>query len=841
MNKNYTLNFRNAKYEVHTYPINGKISNAIKAYETNGVPLRQLLSDLDDVTTHPEDLKMAVNAWEYLHLEIKNTPVVCGVTASESLFNVAAMSLAKQSPLKVIKSIFYRNKARDDSGLEKLFLGAIQNLINQHERILLLNPSPILVESFQKQKNSVHYVVNDETMASLYKKEYQKAIFYSFENVSQAPDVDVVIFSTANMVDRNIQMLFEYLKSTSARKVFGIMSTKLIDNKTSCFWDMVGMRNLALHEIVLLPKELSNSSPKKKSIVSLTNEVQAKEIAIRKLDFDDIKKEIIEETPELIVDLETIYKYNTLNLLWKNANLDTNNVVKETEYTSAKLYRFSKEIYICYQIYSEENGVSGKAYYASTKNTSLPEVRGKSLTKRVEKGLRGTDVNDVTASLEMIAYHPKIVVAIIDDISEHYFSVGKPVSFKTLWFCLRIALLKKNSYDDVMAQKIFAVSKSLSDLYPGEATITQIRDVLCELLEEGEESKELKYLKILELILDEAINRGLLFKNIVSTLIPDAKNRVSKRQMEVRQALVKKSFEDIEEMRILEFLLPICVESSIWLAVTIRMLTGISNKEVCGLLWKDFKYNANTGVYVLVISKSINVHGKMKSHALDDLEKYRIIPLSMMAGKLINMRKDYLLKKGLTEPILEDYPIVLPKENITGMMKGHKSVFCKPSIIAQKCREAVLKAEINQHLIILPEADNELEVDINKYNGDIFRSNFKEKAHYSAGFESDELHYYLGKKKPNTFSRHYCDYTNEYIQLIMSRKLDRWTSKYFCTKDERGKDKGVDLEIYEGINDGVPCADIEICSTNMDKTSKATLEIESEYGFKVVMSSRKER
>ena len=52
------------------------------------------------------------------------------------------------------------------------------------------------------------------------------------------------------------------------------------------------------------------------------------------------------------------------------------------------------------------------------------------------------------------------------------------------------------------------------------------------------------------------------------------------------------------------------------------------------------------------------------------------------------------------------------------------------------------------------------------------------KALNDAGFGLDELNYYLGLKKPDTFSQHYCDYTNNYVQLIMAKKLDRWTEKY---------------------------------------------------------------
>ena len=93
-----------------------------------GVPLSQLLTDYNDVITYPDLLETAVNPWESIHIR-KGTPVVCGVSAAETLFNVSAMSLYRQNPISVIKSIYYRNKNRNDSALERIFLSLVQDSI----------------------------------------------------------------------------------------------------------------------------------------------------------------------------------------------------------------------------------------------------------------------------------------------------------------------------------------------------------------------------------------------------------------------------------------------------------------------------------------------------------------------------------------------------------------------------------------------------------------------------------------------------------------------------------------------------------------------------------------
>lgn len=56
----------------------------------------------------------------------------------------------------------------------------------------------------------------------------------------------------------------------------------------------------------------------------------------------------------------------TLNTLWKEAFAEKKE--KETEYRTARVYAFSKEIPVLYSMYYESTGCYAKAYYASTKN-----------------------------------------------------------------------------------------------------------------------------------------------------------------------------------------------------------------------------------------------------------------------------------------------------------------------------------------------------------------------------------------------------------------------------------------------------------------------------------------
>ena len=256
-------------------------------------------------------------------------------------------------------------------------------------------------------------------------------------------------------------------------------------------------------------------------------------------------------------------------------------------------------------------------------------------------------------------------------------------------------------------------------------------------------------------------------------------------------------------------------------------------KEVCGLTWSDFLYNPNIGVYYLSITKSIGTNGKTISHALEEnWDRYRVLPLARFLSDIILERKKYLIRQGVDEKTLLDYPIILNREATSSMLKGHRIAYCKPSAVYQKCREAIEKANIPQHIIVLPDEGCEMETDINSYSGDIFRSNFRDKALNAALLEIDELHYYLGITKPDTYSKHYCDYTNEYVQLIISNKLNRWGSLY-STKTNTNTTQKSNSIVSSGINDGLPCVELTIVNNPSVSNSNA-IEIESAHGFRII-------
>ena len=407
------------KTAYYNHKLNGTIADAINEYERRGVPLRQLLSDYLDVITYPDELQKAINPWQHINTGIKSNPTVCGVSVAETLYNVAAMSLYRQNPISVIKSIYYRNKNRNDSALERIFLNSIQDSIAADQRVLIMNPSPFVVESVEKSGRNTVYATIDQTMVGLYSKQFKHSEFVSIDNIHSISGADVIILFATNIADTSLQKILEYIGTVHTDRIYGIIQNRMLDNKESMFWQALSAGHFAIHSIVILPNDVSNSKPRKKCLIIIERKADAetldkessvaRDLIIQRMEYDSSDKTVYLTDQKLSVSQEELMRCKTLNQLWKRVTAEELEEAeeegkKETVNKSAELYAFSREIQISYAIYRDYNGCYAKAYYAATKYTHLPEVRGKALTSRAERGLRAKTVDRVIDALEKIPF-----------------------------------------------------------------------------------------------------------------------------------------------------------------------------------------------------------------------------------------------------------------------------------------------------------------------------------------------------------------------------------------------------------------------------------------------------
>lgn len=833
--------FKTEKYI--NYVKDKKIKEAISLYAKNMVSHNQLLSDVNDVKNGGDDLEEAFNPYLY-NQKKKGIETPRGVTILESLFNNAAIKLRFKKPLDIIKAIFYGNALRNDSEVEKLLLDMIGKKILDRNNIIY-NPSPRMIELCQVNDYKGTYYVRDGVMKNLYSLQYGKDKFYSLEDVKEH-DKELAIFLTANIEKEFTSIILSHILESNVQKAVGIIETSsMIENEKSVFWDLINKSNFSVKSISMLPTSLSSSYPRKKCIVFIERNKTNNNIELYKVLHNKDKGQAIYHSKYIkLIDKKELLKYGTLNTLWEHIVEGKKISKKEKTSNEAQPFYFTKEIVISYLIYKDKKTKKpyGKAYYAETKDIKDTSVRGMSISKRVEKGLRAETEEKVIQKLDKVPYYKEMEGIIREDLKRNFFtqeiidSGDVNYSIKTIYYYLRNTLKGKDSFNDEFAQEIFRPEKSeLCNICLNNISRREILELV---QSDFDEDDELEVLTTLNIIIREAEKRRIVNDNIVEPLLPSAKRRLSERQKEVRRALFKTSFEPDEEKIVFNEFYKNAVRYSINLGALIRLLTGASKRDVCALTWNDLKEN-KMGFFSLSITKYIEESGKIKSYASKEKlsRKYRAIPLAKVLAKRIIERRNYLVKeKGIDLQQLKEYPIVLPKEEYSYIVEGGKPRFCKPSVITRYAMKVVKKVIKEPQYAILPgeEGEEEVATNLDEYNGDILYSNFKNKTYNIAKLGEDEIAHYVGIKKPNTFSEHYCDYENDLVQLMMYKKINRWTNKYLDEEEASLLEK--DKCIITGGDNNVACVELDV-----DCNSKLALIIEAESDFKVITSIDKGR
>lgn len=347
------------------------------------------------------------------------------------------------------------------------------------------------------------------------------------------------------------------------------------------------------------------------------------------------------------------------------------------------------------------------------------------------------------------------------------------ISLKTFWYCYEKQLCGRSGFSETLT-RLLILSRggellsgcmlNMTDLEEYKASM----DKLFRQEKIASEAERVRLWRQLDLILQEAVNENYIPGNnpvraFVKTLTTADKSQ------EVRDALVKKSLEHTEESRLLTW-----IESQMErcnfpvLGVAIRLFTGMEPEEVCALTWKDYVNITHIDSHTFYVSKRADNKGNYDL-PLPTKERYRIVPIPSTLNAMIKIMLQYLRKsQGLTRKELVDRG-----QNIVSRIDESGRTFpCTPKEIRKISKTALTTgAGIASNLITLPSSKQS---DMNQYQGDLFRSNFRYRALETCGLTLGELSYVLGVQPSDTFSRHYCDYANDLSQLGILIKLARW-------------------------------------------------------------------
>lgn len=547
------------------------------------------------------------------------------------------------------------------------------------------------------------------------------------------------------------------------------------------------------NKIITIAPQATVSKPGKKMLLFASNCTDANApIPVFFTQCDQAAANLIVEKEYIHVRRQELSKPTTLVKLrnaFEKAKIDPDRI-KHRRRPSA--YQFSKEITLLYTTHWDKYGVFvGEAYYrgiAAPENTANGQAWNSPTT---QKGLRCKDQTDLISRIENVPYTDAIYPYIVGDMLDYYGENIAQCSLKTVWFCCRSRLLTRRDYDDEIARTVLFGSekKALSDLTPARATDEEYRKAMQAVIPE-ESVAVVKYWQQMNVIMRATVENGFIPTNPITALLSEVSNRASKELRNLRNMLTKKTLTFEEESRILAYVreesnmafgprtaLRFEVDGTLLLA-PIHLFTGMSTREACALTWDDFEQIPGLDACRLLVYKFLSDDGTFtyQSDGKANRYAYRKVPVAPLLAQMLDSRKTYLKAVcGFTEAELQRMPIIT-SNNRKSIATLSKPTFCQYDDAVRICRRLIEKADIPTQELVLPGSGAEaLVVDMNKYQGDIFYSNFKHKANHTCAFNRGELSYVIGNKAPDTFSQHYCDYTNDLVQYAMVQKLNRWT------------------------------------------------------------------
>ena len=843
------FDFISRKLTAQQIRINGKIKKAITAYRDKRVPMSVLLTNFLAVKSKGDALAQAENPWAYFYKGIEGHEIESGVSVDETLFRFATMEIKDQRPTDVINAAFFANKKRNDSAFELGYLLPLfLDNVKSEDSILVVNPSPDIICTLETRHIGRRcYAVTDQTVAGLYRSQFPEAEFVSLQQMTLIHNMDAVLITARDQSAENSKLFFDCLKACNDQSIiFSFIPSVWFDNPKNGTYRMIREEGFFVEKVLVISPEVTISSPRKK-LLALLRKGEESNLPIYQSIYDNQTKEFQVLRNPITIDANKYFRSNyTIISSIKNASL-VDEVKTEPKYNRAREYHFSVEITLFYKVYAgRKNRFAGVTYYKQIKDPDL-KTFGKKATADIEKGLRADSEDKIIAAMEEIPFDEKVYPIIRSDIERCYLGIGRPVTFKTIWFYCWNQLASSPKYEHALISKAMR-SKNLADCFPQNTTGSSLLNLIAESYNVGVEDLTYRIVEQFNLIIEAGIKNSLVPFNPLELYLKEYSNRATERQQDVRNALVKKHFSHVEEMRLFKALIEDayvnagccrrCVVESVILASAIRLFTGIAIREVAALTWADFTHIPETDSFQLIISKIVDKKGKALSHSEKKLwKRYRVVPVASTLAILLLQRKRFLIDNGIDKDYLERCPVILAEERLSEMKQKKTMKYCKPSVISQSSRELLSKINMPQINVILPDDSNDLTTDFGRYHGDIFLSNFRHKANHVAFLTNGEINYITAVEAPDTFSKYYCDFMNDFIQLGIVEKLKRWDYVYErIVKEEslsqptRGKEKGAFRRTSGPYTNGLTAIDLVV----ENKTDREVeLSAEGQHGIEI--------
>lgn len=785
--------------------VSPKLVDTIRFYRQHKVSGLQLVANYCQYNKHRTQIEDAFNPWLEFQQAIKGKGNTAeGISIAESTFNMVE-DIRNERPSDVIRAALYPFPAlfgrRSDFKVRNnydgkfecsFFMQQFETLARNASQSLIVNPGPdfLLAWSQKAEKYGCKccVAVPNIYVASAYRMEFKNLQFCIFSDIANyAKRFDLIaIVSPFTAEEFNIGAMLSAGKDNA--NFIALLPQTFISASKDNICTLLRDQGFLPGKIIAIASDATVTQPRKKMLLFAGRSVDPNApVSVFFTQCDESASNLIFEKEYIHVSQQQLKKPTTLVKLRKDfekAKIDPDSVKHRKR---PSVYQFSNEISLYYTVHRDRYGVYvGEVYYRG--NTTPESTKNRQVwnSPATQKGLRCKERESVIGKLESVPFLDSIYPYIVGDMLDHYGDGLVDCSLKTIWFCCRSRLLARRDYRDEIARNILFSSEknTLSALCPANAGDEDYRNAMQAVIPEGSIAV-VKYWQQLNIIMRAAEENGFIHTNPIPALLPEISNRASKELRNLRNMLTKKTFTFEEEARILAYVREESdadfgprkalrfEEDSTLLLGPIHLFTGMSTREACALTWDDFETIPGLKAYRLLVYKFLSDEGAVIYHS--ESNACRKVPVAPLLADMLKSRKTYLQAMcGFTEAELQHLPIIMPNNKKT-LAALSKPSFCKYDAAIRVCRSLIEKANIPTQELVLPGDGEALVVDMNKYQGDIFYSNFKHRANHTCSFNRGELSYVVGNKAPDTFSQHYCDYTNDLVQYGMVQKLNRWS------------------------------------------------------------------
>lgn len=786
--------------------VSAKLVDTIRFYRQHKVSGLRLVANYCQFNKYRTQMGDPINPWLEFQYAVKGKQNAAeGISITETAFN-RIDNIKNERPSDVIRAALYpfpklfgkksdfNVRSKYDGRFEcSFFLRQFELLARNASQILIVNPGPDFLLAWpQKAKKygcKCCVAVPNIYVASAYRMEFKNLQFCIFSDIANYAKRFDLIAIVSPFTEEKFDIGTMLSAGNDQATFIALLPQTFISASDNNICALLREQGFLPDKIIAIASNATVTQPRKKMLLFAGRSIDPNApipVFFTQCDKDGanliVEKEYIQATQQQLKKPTTLVK---LREAFEKAKIDPGSVKHRKR---PSVYQFSNEILLFYTVHRDKHDVYvGEAYYRGKTSPEKTNDGQSWNSPSTQKGLRCMDQESVIGRMETIAYSDAIYPYVVGDMLDYYGERIGQCSLKTIWFCCRSRLLARRDYRDEIARNVLFCSgnNSLSALCPVGANDDDYRNAMQSVIPE-DSLAVVKFWQQLNIIMRVAEESKYIQANPIPTLLPEISNRASKELRNLRNMLTKKTFTFEEEARILAYgreegksdfgirKALLFEENSTLLLGPIQLFTGMSTREVCALTWDDFETIPGLKAYRLLVYKYLSDEGTVIYHA--DSTACRKVPVAPLLADMLNSRKTYLQAVcGFTEAELQQLPIIMPNNKKTLAVLSKPS-FCKYDAAIRVCRSLIEKANIPTQELVLPgDGDKELVVDMNKYQGDIFYSNFKHRANHTCSFNRGELSYVVGNKAPDTFSQHYCDYTNDLVQYGMVQKLNRWS------------------------------------------------------------------